>query len=83
MDDTIDVSIPVAADAARQLESSARREAVGRFVSGLLREGRLRDLLADAIADAKREARAQGLTDADVDAELETWRAERGLDRRF
>lgn len=33
--------------------------------------------LTEAIADAKREARANGLTDEDIDAELEAWRAER------
>jgi hypothetical protein len=36
----------------------------------------LRDLLAEAIAAAKQEARANGLTDADIDAELADWRAE-------
>jgi hypothetical protein len=33
--------------------------------------------LPEVIADIKREARANGLTDADVDAELEAWRNER------
>jgi hypothetical protein len=33
--------------------------------------------LPEAIADLKREAHANGLTDADVDAELEAWRSER------
>ena len=33
--------------------------------------------LPEAIADIKREAHANGLTDADVDAELEAWRNER------
>lgn len=33
--------------------------------------------LPEAIADLKREARANGLTDADIDAELETWGNER------
>ena len=32
--------------------------------------------LPEAIADLKREARANGLTDAEVDAELEAWRKE-------
>jgi hypothetical protein len=32
--------------------------------------------LPEVIADIKREARANGLTDADVDAELEAWRNE-------
>ena len=35
------------------------------------------DVLAEAIAEAKREVRASGLTDEDIDAELEAWRGER------
>ena len=35
--------------------------------------------LPEAIADLKREARANGLTDADIDAELEAWRTERKI----
>ena len=77
MENTVDVMIPIDAEAARLLDSPARREAVGRYLSGLLREGRVRDVLADAIAEAKREARASGLTDAEIDAELDAWRAER------
>ena len=78
MDTTIDVTIPIDVEAARALESPARREAAGRYLSGLLKDGRIRDILAEAIADAKREARANGLTDEDIDAELESWRSERG-----
>jgi hypothetical protein len=77
MSKTIDVTIPLDADAARALESPARREAVGRYLSELPKSGRLRDVLAEAIADAKREARASGLTDEEVDAELDAWRAGR------
>jgi hypothetical protein len=33
--------------------------------------------LPEVIADIKREAHANGLTDADIDAELEAWRNER------
>ena len=33
--------------------------------------------LAQAIADLKAEARAAGLTDAEIDAELEAYNAER------
>jgi hypothetical protein len=32
--------------------------------------------LPEAIADLKREARANGLTDAEIDSELEAWRKE-------
>ena len=77
MGDTINVTIPIDADAARALDSPARREAVGRYLSGLLKGGRIRDVLADSIAEAKREARARGLGDDDIDAEIEVWRAER------
>lgn len=76
MDNTVDVTIPVDAEAARALDSPARREAAGRTLSRLLKGGGVRDILAEAIADAKNEARAHGLTDQDIDAELEAWRAE-------
>ena len=78
MDTTVDVTIPLDVEAARALDNPARREAAGRYLCGLLKEGRVRDILAEAIAEAKREARANGLTDADIDAELEAWRSERG-----
>lgn len=77
MDTTVEVTLPVDAEAAKALNSPARREAAGRYLSSLLTGGRARDVLAEAIADAKREARARGLMDEDIDAELEAWRAER------
>jgi len=77
MSSTVDVTIPVDAEAAQALKSPARREAAGRYLSGLLKSGRVRELLEEAIGEAKGEARARGLTDADVDAELKAWRAER------
>lgn len=73
----IDVIIPVDAEAAKALDSPTRREAAGRYLSGLLKDGHVRDILAEAIAEIKREARASGLTDEDIDAELDAWRAER------
>ena len=72
MDTTVD-TLPVDAEAAKALDSPPRREAAGRYLSSLLKSGRVRDVLAEAIADAKREARASGLTDDDIDAELEAW----------
>jgi hypothetical protein len=77
MSDTVDVSIPIDVDAAQALESPARRAAAGRYLSGLLNGSRVREFLEEAIADAKSEARKNGLTDADIDAELEAWRTER------
>lgn len=73
----LDVTIPIDADVARALESPARREAAGRYLSDLLRDGGIRDLLAAAIADAKLEARSTGLSDSNIDAELDAWRSER------
>jgi hypothetical protein len=77
MGSTVNVTLPVDEEAAKALDSPARREAAGRYLSSLLTGGRARDVLAEAIADAKREARARGLTDEEIDAELEGWRAER------
>jgi hypothetical protein len=77
MDNTVDVTIPVDAAAAQVLESPARREAVGRYFERAGQGGRARNVHAEFIADAKREARANGLTDEEIDAELDTWRAER------
>jgi hypothetical protein len=77
MDTTVEVTLPLDAEAAKALNSPARREAAGRFLSGLLTGGRVRDVLAEAIAEAKCEARASGLMDEDIDAELEVWRGER------
>lgn len=77
MDTTVEVTLPLDAEAAKALDSPARREAAGRYLSGLLTGGRVRDVLAEAIAEAKCEARASGLMDEDIDAELEVWRGER------
>jgi hypothetical protein len=77
MDTTVEVTLRVDAEAAKVLNSPARREAAGRYLSGLLTGGRVRDVLVEAIAEAKREARASGLADEDIDAELEAWRGER------
>ena len=77
MDTTVEITLPVDAEVAKALNNPARREAAGRYLSGLLTGGRIRDVLAEAIAEAKREARASGLMDEDIDAELEAWRDER------
>jgi hypothetical protein len=77
MDDMVGVTIPLDPDAAKALDSPARREAAGRYLSRLLKSDRVRDVLAEAIAEAKREARANGLSDQEIDDELEVWRVER------
>jgi len=76
MNEIVKVELPVDADAARTLDTPARRAAAGRYLSSLLTGEGIPHALAEAIADAKREAQANGLTDADIDAELAAWRAE-------
>jgi hypothetical protein len=55
LDNTVDVAIPVDAEAARAFESPARREKGASLLSNLLKGGHVRDVLAEAIAEAKRE----------------------------
>jgi hypothetical protein len=77
MDDAVTIEIAVSPEAAAALANHDRRAALGRYVSRMLHGAKARDLLAEAIAEAKAEARAAGLTDADIDAELATYNAER------
>lgn len=74
---TVDVTIPVEPDVAAVLADSRTRAAIGRLVGRVLRPRPGPSELAQAIADAKGEARASGLTDADIDAELEAYNTER------
>ncbi len=77
MDNTVDVTIPIDAEAAVALSDVRNREAVGRLVSRVLRPRSGLTPLAQAIAEMKADARAVGLTDADIDVELAAYNAER------
>lgn len=77
MADTIDVTIPVAPEAAAALADPRNREAVGRLISSVLRPHAGPSPLAQAVAELKSAARAAGLTDTDIDAELAAYNAER------
>ena len=81
MNNTVDVAIPVEPEAAAVLADPRNRAAVGRLVSRVLRPRSGPSPLAQAIAEMKADARAAGLTDADIDAELAAYNAER-RDRR-
>jgi hypothetical protein len=81
MNETVDVTIPVDPAAAATLADARNREAVGRLVSRVLHPRTGPGPLAQAIAKMKQAARAAGLTDADIDAELAAYNAER-RDRR-
>jgi hypothetical protein len=76
VDDVVMVEIPVSRDAAAELDDERRRAVVGRLVSSLLRPSASDDPLALLIAEVKSEARRDGLTDAEIDAELATYNAE-------
>ncbi len=81
MDNTVDVTIPVDPEAAATLADARNREAAGRLVSRVLRPRSGPKPLAQAIAEMKAAVRTAGLTDADIDAELAAYNAER-RDRR-
>ena len=77
MDASIDVTIPIEPEAAAALTDPRNREAVGRLISRVLRPRSGPSALARAIAELKSEVRAAGLTDAEIDAELAAYNAER------
>ncbi|MGI4798784.1 MAG: hypothetical protein ACRYG8_33035 [Janthinobacterium lividum] len=74
---TVDIAIPVEPDVAAALADARTRAAMGRLVSRVLRPRSGPSKLSIAIADAQADARAAGLTDADIDAELDAYNAER------
>ena len=76
MPDTVEVPIPIEAGAVAALADARTRTATGRLVSRVLRPRQGPSELAQVIADAKAEARDAGLTDADIDTELEAYNAE-------
>jgi hypothetical protein len=77
MDKTVDVTIPIEREAAAALADARNRKAVGRLISRVLRPGCGPTPLAQAIAEMKADARAADLSDADIDAELAAYNAER------
>jgi hypothetical protein len=77
MGKTVDVTIPVEPAAAAALADVRNREAVGRLVSRVLRPRSGPSPLARAIAELKAEASSAGLSDAEIDAELAAYNAER------
>ncbi len=82
MDELVMVPIPVSREAAAALGDDARREKIGKLVSDILRPGAPEaDPLAALIGEVKIEARADGLSDAEIDAELSAYSAERRLRR--
>jgi len=77
MDDTVDVTIPVEREADAALAHARNREAVGRLISRTLHPRPGPSPLAEVIAELQAEVKAAGLSDADIDAELTAYNAER------
>lgn len=77
MDEIVQVTIPVDAESAEVLADPRNREAAGRLVSRALRRHLGPSPLAQALNEIQDSARAAGLTEAEVDAELEAYNAER------
>ncbi len=77
MDNTVEVSIPIEADAAAVLGDARAREAIGRVVSRMLRPSEDADPLLAAMERLSAEAAQRGLTQAVLDEELAAYNAER------
>ena len=76
MDNTVDVTIPVDAEAAKALEPGPARRSGRPLLSAAERRARPRCPCGGDRRGQARSAR-HGLTDEEIDAELDEWRAER------
>ena len=74
---TVEVVIPVEAEAAASLTDARKREAVGRIVSRILRPRPDHDPLLEAMERIAADAEAKGLTPETLDAELAAHKLER------
>lgn len=79
MNDTVPVELMVTPEAAAELRDARCRADMGLAVSRLLRDRREVNLaeLRKALAAIHDEVARSGLTEAEVDAELEAYNAER------
>ncbi len=76
MNQTSKIEIPVEAATAAAPADGRRLEAVGRLVDRLVQPG-ADDPLYALFERTAAEASAAGLTEADIEAELAAWKAER------
>jgi hypothetical protein len=76
MNEVTKIEIPVAEATAAALSDARRREAVGRLVDRLVRPGADDPLIA-LFERTAAEAREAGLTEAEIEAELAAYNAER------
>ena len=77
MGNTIDIAIPVEPETAAALADARNREAIGSLISRIFSPDAQPSALARSIAELKADVRRAGLTDAEIDAELAAYNAER------
>lgn len=74
---TVTIELPVDEAAAEALKDADRLASVGRLVSKVARLYQGPDPLAAVLEHTSRSAQEAGLTDAEIDAELADYNAER------
>jgi len=74
MDNIVDISIPVDAEVAAALTDEHNRAVVGQLIGRIVRPKSEQGSMARFIAEIKAQST---LTDADIDAELAAFKAER------
>ena len=77
MENTVNVTIPVSERAAAALQNPGTRQAIADLIERVFQPVSTSSPLAEAFKALQAEAQAAGLTDADVDAELEAYNSER------
>ena len=77
MTELVKVEIMVAPETASALRDARRAVAAGRILDRIVHPEIGNDPLLAVLEATRSDARAAGLTDADIDAELEAYRAER------
>ncbi len=76
MNEFVKIEISVEEATARALTDGHRREAIGRLIDRMVRPG-TDDPLAALLEATAVDARAGGLSQADIEAELDAYNAER------
>ena len=76
MNQVVKIEVPVEASTAAALADERRLAAIGQLIDRLVSNERQSALIA-AMDRISAEARASGLTEAEVEAELEAYNAER------
>ncbi|HME27414.1 MAG TPA: hypothetical protein VKI44_39860 [Acetobacteraceae bacterium] len=77
MKEVVKIEIPVEPETARALADARRIHAIGRLVDRMVRPAGGDDPLVAVLEATRRAAREAGLTDKDIDDELEAYRTER------